>query len=236
MATPVAELGRMFGFPERLNLAPRWNVAPTQEVPVLRAAGDGDEPGPHLVPMRWGLVPFWAKDAAIGSKMINARADTLAQKPAFREALKRRRAVLPADGFYEWRLEGGKKMPLYIRRRDGLPLAFAGLWESWKGPKEAPLPQPLLTATIVTTDANAPLRALHDRMPVILDPDGWRRWLDPATPVAEAEALLKPAPDDLLELIPVSTRVNSVRNDDAACIAPLAAGEAAGAVGTPRLL
>lgn len=236
MATPVAELGRMFGFPERLNLAPRWNVAPTQEVPVLRAAGEGDEPGPHLVPMRWGLVPFWAKDAGIGSKMINARADTLAQKPAFREALKRRRAVLPADGFYEWRLEGGKKMPLYIRRRDGLPLAFAGLWESWKGPKEAPLPQPLLTATIVTTDANAPLRALHDRMPVILDPDGWRRWLDPATPVAEAEALLRPAPDDLLELIPVSTRVNSVRNDDAACIAPLTAGEAAGAVGTQRLL
>lgn len=223
MATPVAELGRLFGFPERPNLAARWNVAPTQEVSVMRAAAEGEEPGLHLTTMRWGLVPFWAKDAAIGSRMINARADTLAEKPAFREAFRRRRALVPADGFYEWREEGGRKMPLYIRSTDGRPLVFAGLWERWSGPKDAPLEAPLVTVTIVTTDANTPLRSLHDRMPVILDDEGMRRWADPATPAAEAAALLRPAADDLLELVPVSTRVNSVRNDDAACIAPLSA-------------
>lgn len=221
MATPVAELSRIFGFTERPNLAPRWNIAPTQEIPVIRAGGEGEDPGPHLILMRWGLVPFWAKDAAIGSRMINARAETLAVKPAFRDALKRRRAIVPADGFYEWRSDAGRKMPLYIRRRDGRPMAFAGLWESWRGTKEAPLAEPMLTATIVTTEANAPLRTLHDRMPAVLDEDDRLGWIDPDTPTAEALRLLRAAPDGLLELIPVSQRVNSVRNDDAACIAPV---------------
>lgn len=240
MATPVAELARLFGVPERPNLAPRWNVAPTQEIAVIRARppagedGDGQEgadhrPAAQLVPMRWGLVPFWAKDAGIGARMINARADTLAEKPAFREALKRRRCLIPADGFYEWSGGAGRKQPHYIHRRDGGLLAFAGLWESWRGPKgEPPLDPPLLTATIVTTEANATLRTLHERMPVILPEGDHARWLDPATPPEQALALLRPAADDLLLAVPVSPRVNAVRNDDADCIRPLVAEDGPG--------
>ncbi|MFC7334470.1 SOS response-associated peptidase [Rhodocista pekingensis] len=257
MATPVAELARLFGVPDRPNLAPRWNVAPTQEIAVIRArppaaedgdgvngdgmsgdgaAGAGAEPRPaaQLVPMRWGLVPFWAKEAGIGARLINARADTLAEKPAFREALKHRRCLIPADGFYEWSSVGGRKQPHYIHRRDGGVLAFAGLWESWRGPKgEPPLDPPLLTATIITTEANATLRPLHGRMPVILAEGDRDRWLDPVTPVAQALALLRPAADDLLRAMPVSPRVNAVRNDDAACIRPLSE-DGAGAEGAGR--
>ncbi|HYC02487.1 MAG TPA: SOS response-associated peptidase [Azospirillaceae bacterium] len=222
MATPVAEIGRMFGVQERPNLQARYNVAPTQAVAVVRA---GDEGGRRLDLMRWGLVPFWAKDAGIGSKMINARSDGLAEKPAFREAVRRRRALIPADGFYEWRTIGcgdrTEKRPLYFRRRDGLPLAFAGLWESWKGPKggEA-LPEPMLTASIVTTDANATLREIHDRMPVVLPESDWDEWLSPDTGLERALSLLRPAADDLLEALPVSTRVNSVRNEGPELILP----------------
>ncbi|ACI99003.1 SOS response-associated peptidase [Rhodospirillum centenum] len=261
MATPVAELARLFGVPERPNLAPRWNVAPTQEIAVIRARPPSEEgdrcdgangtgkpgadprPAARLVPMRWGLVPFWAKDAGIGARLINARADTLAEKPAFREALKHRRCLIPADGFYEWSGAAGRKQPHYIRRRDGGLLAFAGLWESWHGPKgELPLDPPLLTATIVTTEANATLRPLHGRMPVILAEADRGRWLDPATPVGEALALLRPAADDLLGTVPVSPRVNAVRNDDAACIRPLSEereaedGPDGGGPREPRLL
>jgi len=231
VATPVAEMGRIFGFPERPNLAPRWNVAPTQEIPVIRRevgdAGAGD--GRHLSMMRWGLVPFWAKDAGIGSKMINARADGVADKPAFREAYRRRRCLIPADGFYEWQaLPGGKKQPLYIRRRDGRPIAFAGLWECWRGPKGgAPLDHPLFTATIVTTDANTLMRQVHDRMPVILEEADWDHWLDAGA--TGGEALMRPAAEDVLELFPVSTRVGSVRNDGPDLIQPIPAAE-------PRLL
>lgn len=220
-ATPVAELARMFGFPELLNLEPNWNVAPTQDVAVV---GRGEDGGRHLRTMRWGLVPFWAKDVGIGSKMINARADGIAEKPAFREAFKRKRLIIPADGFYEWQAgEGGKKQPLYFKPADGRPLAFAGLWESWKGPKEAPLDKALFTTTIITTDANAFMRPIHDRMPMILEAGDWDTWLDPEADRDTLLSLLKPAREGGLVAVPVSTRVNSVRNQGPDLVEPVGA-------------
>ncbi|HSK38670.1 MAG TPA: SOS response-associated peptidase [Arenibaculum sp.] len=222
LTRPVEELGLAFGFAERPNLAARYNIAPTQDIPVVRMRAGGDHGGRELAMMRWGLVPFWAADPAIGSRMINARAETVLEKASFRNPMKERRCLIPADGFYEWarRPEGGKQ-PFRIVMRDRAPFAFAGLWESWKGPKGAPLDRPLLSATIVTTAANAVMAPLHERMPVILGPDDHENWLDPATPADEAAALLRPCPEDWLEAYPVATRVNSVRNDDEACIAPL---------------
>jgi putative SOS response-associated peptidase YedK len=226
LTSPVAEVAATFGFPERPNLPARFNIAPTQQIAAVRRdPADGRR---HLALLRWGLVPSWAKDAAIGSRMINARAETLAEKPAFRSALKHRRCLIPADGFYEWRRDpgGGPKQPFRIVMRDGEPFALAGLWEVWKEPREAPsdpapLDQPLESATIVTTAANAVLRDLHDRMPVILAELDWDAWLDPAVPPEAALALLKPCPEDWLDRYPVSTRVNSVRNDDPTLIEPV---------------
>jgi len=210
---PVEVLQRAFGFEERPNLQPRYNVAPTQTVPIVRRKGDD---GRELAPVRWGLIPSWAKDASIGGRLINARAETVAEKPAFRGAFRRRRALVPADGFYEWRKREGDrpKQPLLIRRRDGQPFALAGLWEHWRGPEGE-----VQTCTIVTTAANAVLAPIHDRMPVILDPAAYDRWLDPARP--GAEELLRPCPDEWLEAFPVGTRVNNVRNDAAELIAPM---------------
>lgn len=216
LTTPVAELRTLFEVRESPNLATRWNIAPTQDIAAVRR----DEDGRHLVPLHWGLVPHWAEDPSIGSRMINARAETLADKPAFRAALRQRRCLIPIDGFYEWKTEGKRKQPYAIRRRDRQPMALAGLWESWPGPKGAPLPQPLQSATIVTTGANAVLRPLHERMPVVMDPRDWEAWLDPAAPLPLVQDLLRPAPDGELEAYPVSTRVNSVRNDDESCIVP----------------
>ncbi|NYZ12338.1 SOS response-associated peptidase [Azospirillum sp. RWY-5-1] len=221
LATPVAELQRLFGFPELPNLSPRYNIAPTQDIATVRA----DETGRHLALLRWGLVPHWADDPSIGNRMINARGETVAEKPAFRNALKHRRALILIDGFYEWQAaaDGGKrKQPYVIRRRDRRPMALAALWERWKGPKGGPpLETPLETVTIVTTTANATLFPLHDRMPVIVDEADWDAWLNPETPASVAETLIRPAPDDRLDAVPVGPRVGNVRNDDEACIAPL---------------
>ncbi len=218
LTTPVSELQKVFGVPERPNLKARWNVAPTQDVPAVRR----DEDGRHMVLLRWGLVPFWADDPSIGARMINARAESVAEKPAFRDAFRKRRCLVPADGFYEWKAEGKRKQGYAIRRRDRAPFAFAGLWERWAGPKGGPaLERPLESLTIVTTTANGALSFLHERMPVILDERDWDLWLDPAAPRPVLEGLLKPAPDDLLDTYPVGPRVNSVRNDDETCAAPL---------------
>jgi len=216
LTTPVSELQKVFGFPEAPNLAPRWNIAPTQDIAAVRL----EDGGRHLALLRWGLVPHWAADPSVGSRMINARAETLAEKPAFRTAFRQRRCLIPIDGFYEWKaLDGGKrKQPYAIRRGDRAPMALAGLWESWAGPKGQPLPQPLQTASIVTTTANAVLAGLHDRMPVIVAETDWERWLDPGAPLPAVQDLLRPAPDGDLEAFPVSPRVNSVRNDDESCI------------------
>lgn len=195
----------VFGVELPFDVEPHYNVAPTQMVAAIRAGADGE---PEGVRLRWGLVPFWAKDPSIGHRMINARAETLAEKPAFRNALRRRRCLVLANGFYEWRKDAGGKTPYYAAPPDGRPIAFAGLWERWdKGE------QPLETCTIITTSANRPLRDIHERMPVILPPDALRAWVDATQPLAAIEALLRPAPDDLLRLREVSRAVNSPARD-----------------------
>jgi putative SOS response-associated peptidase YedK len=187
--------------------SPRYNIAPTQPVVAVRP---GERAGREARMLRWGLVPFWAKDLAMGSRMINARGETVAEKPAFRQAFRRRRCLIPADGFYEWQKVPGGKQPWYISARGEGPLAFAGLWERWdKRGTETPVE----SCTIVTTAANATLAPLHDRMPVILDPAAWDAWLGADTPSAELRDLLRPAPDGLLAARTVSRRVNSPAND-----------------------
>lgn len=235
-------------------LAPDYNVAPTKSVyavltrdgrdsrdwrdsPDSRDSRDsrdgqdgGDEEQPHparqLRVVRWGLVPSWAKDISIGSRLINARSETVAEKPAFRRAFARRRCLLPADGYYEWMVLGateasdrpGKKakQPYFIHRADGGPLAFAGLYELWRD-KSVPDDDPaawLWSATIITTTAPDELGEIHDRMPMVIPPDSWADWLDPAnTDVADLRALLAPAMTSGLATYPVSTEVNSVRNN-----------------------
>ncbi len=204
---------------------PRFNVAPTQDV----LAVVGGEGGRRLGTLRWGLVPSWAGDPSIGSRLINARAETVRTKPAFRSAFERRRCLIPADGFYEWQARPGqqRKQPWYVRRRDGAPLAFAGLWEVWRDAEGGRL----ATCVIVTTGANATVAPLHDRMPVVLEAGRWDTWLDRANVDAEALAgLLVPAADDLLVAVPVSTAVNDVRNDGPELVEPvtLEDGPAAG--------
>ncbi|MGZ4713450.1 MAG: SOS response-associated peptidase [Acidimicrobiia bacterium] len=195
--------------------APSWNVAPRAEVLSITE----HEGRRRLGRMRWGLVPSWAEDPSVGDRMINARAESVAEKAAFRTALERRRCIIPADGFYEWQAgAGGRKQPVYIRNRSGSPLAFAGLWEVWRDADLADGPW-LRSCTVVTTAANATIAPVHDRMPVMLDRSEWSGWLDRAEhDVAALTTLLDPAPDDLLELWPVGPRVNSARNDDARLI------------------
>ena len=181
--------------------------------------------------VRWGLVPFWAKDVKIGSRMINARAETVAEKPAFRRAFAKRRCLLPADGYYEWQsLADAPKQPMYITRTDGRSLAFAGLYELWRDPTvERDDPDAWLwTATVITTSAPDELGMIHDRMPMIIDPGSWADWLDPANnEVADLRALLAPAAASGLTTFPVSTEVNSVRNNGPELIQPIGRGPAA---------
>ena len=201
----------LFEFPAR------YNIAPMQPLAVITRGAYGDDKR-VLDGYRWGLVPSWAKDDAIGSKMINARAETLAEKPSFRGALKARRCLIPADGFYEWKTVGRTKTPHYIRFRDDRIYAFAGLWEEWNGPGDAPL----RTATIITGDPNPLLATLHHRMAVILKPDDEAIWLDPKVSAQDALQLLQTYPDDALEAFAVDRRVGNVAFDDAVCIAPAA--------------
>lgn len=204
--------------PERA-LEPSWNVAPTDDVYVVL-----EEDGVRRVAEHhWGLVPFWAKSAAIGSKMINARADGLATKGAFKDAFARKRCLVPADGFYEWQAISGQKVkqPYLITRRTGEPLAFAGLWSSWR-PPSGDGTERLRSATIITTTPNDLMATLHDRMPVILPASAWATWLDPDNHDVEALGeLLVPAPEDVLTMRPVSTEVNSVRNQGPHLIDPV---------------
>jgi putative SOS response-associated peptidase YedK len=197
-------------------LVPRYNIAPSQEVLVIPNRTER-----RLRPARWGLVPRWAKDPAIGHRLINARAETLAQRPAFRAALERRRCVVPADGFYEWRRRGRTRQPFHLRRRDGAPLALAGLWDVWQAPDGGRL----ASCAIVTVPANPMVAAIHDRMPAILSPAGVDAWLDPdAATWATLRPWLAPCPDDWLEAYPVSIWVNTPAHDDPACLAPVESG------------
>ncbi len=210
--THPAALALAFGLPLPPAVVPRYNIAPMQDIPVVRATPTGER---ELAFVRWGLVPRWAKDPSIGNKMINARAETLAEKPSFRTALKRHRCLIPADGFYEWTVgPAGGKQPLHIGMKDGATFAFAGLTERWLSPEG----EVLDTCTIVTTQANALLSPLHDRMPVIVAPAQYARWLDVA--VGDVSDLFAPYPAEAMAYYPVSTRVNSVRHDDASLLEP----------------
>ena len=216
LTSPLEAVRALFGFPEQPNLPTRYNIAPTQDVASVRLGSDGAR---HFAWLRWGLIPFWARDPAIGNKMINARCESLAEKPAFRAAFKRRRCLIVADGFYEWKKLPDGKQPYRILRKDGQAFGFAGLWESWN-PRGGEVT--IESCTIITTTANAVLTPIHHRMPVILDPDDFELWLDPATPAAELSTLLRPAPESLLTQVAVSRRVNNVANDDPSVIEPVA--------------
>ena len=206
-------LAEVFDLADVPHVEPRWNVAPTQTAPVVVEGPRGVR---RVEPMRWGLVPSWADDPAIGNRMINARAETAAAKPSFRAAMRSRRCLVPADGFYEWMSEGGAKQPVHVRRTDRSVFAIAGLWETWtKGER------PLETFTILTTEPNDILRPVHDRMPVILAPADFALWLDPETRDADRVApLLKPCPPQGWEAVPVSRFVSDSRHEGPACLEP----------------
>lgn len=198
---------------------PNYNVAPTSDIYVVLEDGDVRVVAPH----HWGLVPVWAKDPSLGGRMINARAETLADKSAFKAAFKRRRCIIPVDGFYEWQKVPGRKtkQPYFIHRPDEEPFAFAGLWEEWRGPSRDGS-QRLRSATIITTEANEAMAPVHDRMPVILPPSAWDAWLDPANDdLAGLGRLLVPAPPRIITMHPVSTDVGNVRNRGAHLLDPV---------------
>jgi putative SOS response-associated peptidase YedK len=197
-------------------MVPRYNVAPSQSVAAVTADEEGQR---HLEFFKWGLIPSWAKDPKIGYKMINARSETIAEKPSFRAALKKRRCLIPADGFYEWKKDGKDKTPMYIQLKSGEVFAFAGLYELWK---PADSDKWVKSCTIITTEPNALMKDIHDRMPVILKPDAYDQWLNPAeTDVAKVLPLLKPYAASQMKATAVSTAVNSPSNDSPACIVPV---------------
>jgi putative SOS response-associated peptidase YedK len=216
--TNPAAIALAFGLAHPPAIAPRYNIAPMQDVPVIRATRSGER---ELAQVRWGLVPRWAKDPSIGARMINARAETVAEKPSFRIAFQRHRCLIPADGFYEWKPGPAGKQPIRVGMKDERPFAFAGLTERWLSPGG----EVLDSCTIVTTTANALLATMHDRMPVIVAPSDYARWLDVASD-ADVTDLLAPYPADAMTWYPVSTRVNSVRHDDAALIEQVAEADA----------
>jgi putative SOS response-associated peptidase YedK len=200
--------------------SPRYNIAPTQPVPVVRQ--HPKEPIRQISTMRWGLIPHWSKDASSAASAINARSETAATKPAFRDPLKFRRCLIPADGFYEWKRTGTAKQPFYFEVNDGELFAFAGLWDGWKNAEG----QWIKTCSILTTTPNVVTSAIHDRMPVILDCESYDLWLDPGmTNVQVVSELLKPFGAGLMRCYPVSNRVNHVANDDEECSRPVALAE-----------
>lgn len=214
-ASPSA-IAEQFELFESPGFEARYNIAPSQPVAVVRLRPEEAEPRRELVFLRWGLIPPWADDPSIGNRLINARAETAGQKPAFRQAFARRRCLIPADGFYEWQGQGRSKRPYLIRLRGDRPFGLGGLWESWEGADHARID----SCTVLTTEANELVRPLHDRMPLILAPEDYGRWLDPTLQqFGELAALVRPFPNGPMEAIPVSTRVNSPANEGPQCIA-----------------
>ena len=210
--SPPDVIRALFGYGERPNFPPRYNVAPTQPIPVVRPA----EGRRTFALMRWGFIPAWAKDPRALSLLVNARGESALGRPSFRNAMRRRRCLIPADGFYEWRA-GAPKRPYFVRPKCATPIAFAGLWETWTGPNG----EEVDTAAIVTTRANSLLAAIHDRMPVIVAPEAFDLWLDCAKfDAAAAAALMTPAAESVLECYEVSPAVNHATNDSAELIAP----------------
>jgi putative SOS response-associated peptidase YedK len=213
--TPPGLMRDTFGYAEQPNFPPRYNVAPTQPIPVVRL----DDGRRSFALVRWGLIPAWVKDPRGFSLLINARAESVLDKPAFRNAMRRRRCLVPADGFYEWKQDGARRRPFYAAAKN--LVAFAGVWEPWIGPNG----EEMETACIITTTANRTLRPLHDRMPVVIPPQAFDLWLDCAKVDAEtAAALLVPAPEDTFAPHEISTAVNRTANDSAALIEPVVPG------------
>jgi len=226
LRTPLHLLATQFALPFEADasndLTPRYNIAPTQQVPVIRQVGanqtDSDGTQRECVAMRWGLIPSWAKDTSIGNRMINARGETVAEKPSFRAAFKRRRCLIPADGYYEWQAGSKPKQPYHFHLEEDEPFAFAGLWEFWN-PKEGD-GESITSFTIITTDANRTAAEHHDPMPVILQEDDYARWLDPEFEDKHAlQDLIRPLPEDIPLLAdPVSTYVNKPGNEGEQCL------------------
>lgn len=198
-----------------IDFVPRYNLAPTQTASVVAwggergASGEKNEGRPELRRARWGLIPFWAKDEKIGNSLVNARAEGIATKPAFRNSFKKRRCVVLADGFFEWQKVAGGKQPMYIHMKEGRTFVFGGLWDRWND---------LETFTIVTVDANELCSKVHDRMPLILREEAIARWLDPKTPLEEVSGLMRPYAAEEMDLFPVSTVVNTPKVDSAECV------------------
>jgi len=206
LKAPPAELVSHFGLDECADCRPRYNIPPGTDIPVIRQSPEGKRVL-HL--LHWGLVPHWSKDASIGTRLNNARGESVAEKPSFREAYKRRRCLVPASGFYEWKTEGKIKQPYYISLKSGKPMAMAGLWESWTAPDG----NILRSVCIVTTGPNDVMKPIHDRMPVIIGSDHWQDWL--AKPVEQIEILVAPYPAEEMQAWQVSKRVSKTGNDDA---------------------
>lgn len=216
LLTPGEEIAAMFDLDSApAGIVARYNIAPTQPVATVRLQpGTGRR---ELTYCHWGLIPSWAKDHSLAARMINARAETAAEKPAFRAAYKYRRCLIPASGFYEWQPQNGAKQPLYIHPAGGQLLALAGLWEHWQSPDGSEID----SCTILTTGPNAFMHPIHNRMPVIVDPADFELWLrTDGQRLDQLQHLLRPAPDELLTAHPVSTYVNSPRNEGPQCIAP----------------
>jgi len=212
ITTAPEAMRQLFHYKEMPDFPPRYNVAPSQPIPVVRL-WEGER---QFTLMRWGLIPAFVKDPKAISLLFNARGETVNERPAFRNAMKRRRCLIPASGFYEWKRDGASNRPYFVQRKDGGPLAFAGLWETWVGPNG----EELDTAAIVTTDASPLIGSIHHRMPVILPPETWDMWLDTAR-VDErmASALIAPSRDDMLEVYEVSPAVNRAIHDGPELIA-----------------
>ena len=209
--TPLETYAKLFQARCEIATRPNYNLAPSDAVPAARVSDTGVR---ELIPLRWGLIPAWAKEAKTGYSTINARAETVAVKPAFRNAFKRRRCLIAADGFYEWRGARGAKQPYFVRLKGGLPFAFAGLWERWRREDKV-----VESCAIIITNANELVKEIHDRMPVILSPESYDTWLDPSLGERERlQQLLKPYPADLMEAYPVAMAVNNPRNQGAALI------------------
>jgi putative SOS response-associated peptidase YedK len=214
LTASARDIAKQFSLDVAPELTPRYNIAPTQTVLCIRASRDGDVR--EAAPVHWGLIPYWAKDRDIGSRMINARSESVREKPAFRTAFERRRCLVPADGFYEWRKAGARKIPHCFRLRDAAVFGMAGLWERWNGPDGE-----IESCTIITTEANDVVRPIHDRMPVILAAGDYPAWLDPARRGDDGlAALLRPCDPALLTVLAVSPRVNSPTNDGPDLLTP----------------
>ena len=213
LTLPPELLAGIFGLAELPRIEPRYNIAPSQQVAAIRTLADNDHR--EFVMLKWGLIPSWAKDPSLGHKMINARSESVHEKPAFRQAIRYHRCIIPSSGFFEWEDEGGKKAPLHIRLKDGSPICFAGLWDQWKSPEG----EVVESCSILTTSSNKLIEPLHGRMPVILHPQEFALWLDRTiTDPEQLKPLYQPYPADLMKMWPVSPIVNSPRNDSPDCI------------------